>query len=72
MPIRGDFGAGSMVASLPASARPGAGFVVCPLLWQDPSQGGWAIDMLYQLAYERAQADLRTGWYERLYNGLLN
>jgi hypothetical protein len=67
MPIRGYFGEGQVGTPLPVSALPGAGFVICPLVWQDGSQGDCGIAMIYRLAYERTQAALRPSWYERLY-----
>ena len=67
MLIRVYFGAGSTVALQPVSDHPGAGLVVCPLVWQDPSRDGRAIDMLYRLAFERAQAALGPGRYQQLY-----
>jgi hypothetical protein len=72
MPIRGYFVAGSIAVPQPVSFVPGAGLVVCPLVWQDAARGGCGIEMIYRLAYERAQAALRPTWYERLYHSLPN
>lgn len=72
MYVRGYFGEGQIVAPPRVAPLPGAGFVVCPLGWQDGVPGDCGAEVIYRLAYERAQAALRPSWYERLRRGSLN
>jgi len=72
MSVRGYFGEGQIIALPQVAALTGAGLVVCPLVWQDATQGDRGVAAIYRLAYERAQAALRPSWYERLYRGSPN
>jgi hypothetical protein len=71
MSVRGYFGEGQIIAPPRVATLMGADLVVCPLVWQDATQGDGAA-AIYRLAYERAQAALRPSWYEQLYRGSQN
>jgi hypothetical protein len=64
-PIRGVYGEGASAPGFGSRVAPVPSLVLWPMFTPGVSVAPESLQQIYQLAYEWAQAALRSSWYER-------